>query len=543
MVKEEVFKMLAAFKVETLPGPDVMQPRLLAEVRMEITEVLATSFQSSLDMGAVPEDGVIANFTSLLKKGESDKPVNLVTIVILSRGKCGLSKCVTRSLVAMAAADLLVVIIDLILRQIPITFHSLFVFVLEIKVCHIHAVLLYAATDCSVWFTVTFTFDRFVAICCQRLKTKYCTEKTAACHPFRRSSIKGFTEIQVHNRHFLSPNKLFCHTLNENHYCVSSITEEGPLSLFSHFQSIFLLFLTVNLIAIVILSRGKCRLSTCTTRYLVAMAGADLLVIITEVVLTRINYYYFPICFLEITPVCSVIAVLTHAAIDCSVWFTVTFSFDRFVAICCQKLKTKYCTGKTAAVILATTCILLFLKDVPFHLTFEPVEIIDNLPWFCTLKTTFFTEPGWVSFNWIDTILNPLLPFTLILFLNALTVRHILVSSRVRKGLRGQSKGDNRNDPEMESRRKSMILLFTISGSFILLWLTIVVDFFYYNIAGTSPLDYNDSLFTLQQVGYMLQNLSSCTNTFIYAVTQSKFREHFKSAVKYPVTLIIKLIN
>ncbi|XP_067833146.1 probable G-protein coupled receptor 139 [Heptranchias perlo] len=438
--------------------------------------------------------------------------LNLVTIVILSRGKCGLSKCVTRSLVAMAAADLLVVIIDLILRQIPITFHSLFVFVLEIKVCHIHAVLLYAATDCSVWFTVTFTFDRFVAICCQRLKTKYCTEKTAAV---------VLATVTV----------LFF------------FTENGPLSLSSNFQSLFLLILTVNLIAIVILSRGKCGLSTCTTRYLVAMAAADLLVIITEVVLTRINYYYFPISFLEITPVCSVIAVLTRAAIDCSVWFTVTFSFDRFVAICCQKLKTEYCTGKTAAVVLATTCILLCLKDVPFYVTIEPVEIIDNLPWFCNLKTSSFTEPGWVSFNWIDTILNPLLPFTLILLLNALTVRHILVSSRVRKGLRGKSKGDNRNDPEMESRRKSVILLFTISGSFILLWLTTVADFLYYNIAGTSPLDYNDSLFTLQQVGYMLQNLSSCTNTFIYAVTQSKFREQFKSAVKYPVTLITKLIN
>ncbi|XP_067835387.1 probable G-protein coupled receptor 139 [Heptranchias perlo] len=299
----------------------------------------------------------------------------------------------------------------------------------------------------------------------------------------------------------------------------------------------------LNSIAIVILSRGKCRLSTCTTRYLVAMAGADLLVIISEVVLTRINYYYFPICFLEITPVCSVIAVLAHAATDCSVWFTVTFTFDRFVAICCQKLKTKYCTKKTAAVVLATTCILLCLKGIPFYLTFEPVEIIDNLPWFCNLKTSSFTDPGWVSFNWIDTILNPLLPFTLILLLNALTVRHILVSSRVRKGLRGQSKGENRNDPEMESRRKSVILLFTISGSFILLWLTTVADFLYYNIAGTSPLDYNYSLFAFQQVGYMLQNLCSCTNTFIYAVTQSKFREQFKSAVKYPVTLITKLIH
>ncbi|XP_067865120.1 probable G-protein coupled receptor 139 [Heterodontus francisci] len=227
--------------------------------------------------------------------------------------------------------------------------------------------------------------------------------------------------------------------------------------------------LTVNLLAIVILSRGKCGLSTCTTRYLVAMATADLLVIITEVILLNINHYYFPVCFLDITPVCSVINVLIRAAIDCSVWFTVIFTFDRFVAICCQKLKTKYCTKKTAAVVLATTCILLCSKNIPIYFRYEPGEIIDNVPWRCYIKRSYYTEPGWVGFRKFDKVLTPVIPFALILLLNALTVRHILVTSRVRKGLRGQSKGENRSDPEMESRRKSVILLFTISGNFILL--------------------------------------------------------------------------
>ncbi|XP_067865442.1 probable G-protein coupled receptor 139, partial [Heterodontus francisci] len=286
---------------------------------------------------------------------------------------------------------------------------------------------------------------------------------------------------------------------------------------------------------IVILSQGKCGLSTCTTRYLVAMAMADLLVVITEVILFQISYYYLPVSFLNITPVCSVILVLLRAAIDCSVWFTVTFTFDRFVAICCQKLKTKYCTGKTAAVVLATTCILLCSKNVPLYFIYESGEIIDNVPWFCVTKPSYYTEPGWVGFDWFDTVLTPVIPFALILLLNALTVRHILMTSQVRKGLRGQSKGENRSDPEMESRRKSVILLFTISGSFILLWLVYVL--YYFNI--TYHFD-NDSDYIFRQVGFMLSTLSCCTNTFIYVVTQSKFREQVKSAVKYPVTSIIQ---
>ncbi|XP_067910318.1 probable G-protein coupled receptor 139 [Heterodontus francisci] len=304
-----------------------------------------------------------------------------------------------------------------------------------------------------------------------------------------------------------------------------------------------LLFLTVNLLAIVILSRRKCGLSTCTTRYLVAMATADLLVIIIDVILYKISDYYFPESFLNITPVCTVTYVLLRAATDCSVWFTVTFSFDRFVAICCQNLKTKYCTEKTAAVVLATSCILLCLKNIPFYFISEPGEIIDNVLWFCIEKPSYYREPGWVGFDWFNTVLTPLLPFAFILLLNALTVRHILVASRVRKGLRGQSKGENRSDPEMESRRKSVILLFTISGSFILLWMMYVINFLYYSLTGTGPVDYSHSEYIFEKVRDMLQVLSCCTNTFIYGVTQSKFREQVKNAVKYPVTSMIQLMN
>ncbi|XP_032905439.1 V-set and immunoglobulin domain-containing protein 10-like 2 [Amblyraja radiata] len=107
-------------------------------------------------------------------------PANIMTIIIFSRRKCGLSKNVTRYLVAMAAADLLVIVIDLILRHIPIVFWHRFLFMESLHVCNIHASVLFAASDCSVWFTVSFTFDRFVNICCQKLKTKHCTGKMAA---------------------------------------------------------------------------------------------------------------------------------------------------------------------------------------------------------------------------------------------------------------------------------------------------------------------------------------------------------------------------
>ncbi|XP_072105718.1 probable G-protein coupled receptor 139 [Mobula birostris] len=298
----------------------------------------------------------------------------------------------------------------------------------------------------------------------------------------------------------------------------------------------------VNLVAIAILSRGKCGLSTCTSLYLVAMAAADLLTVVTQVILNQINLYYFPWSFLSITPVCSVIDTVRYIATDCSVWFTVTFTFDRFVAICCQKLKVKYCTRKTATVFLTITSVLFCLKNIPRYFTWEPDEIIDSVPWFCDLMDNVFTDPGWVAYDWLDSVLSPFLPFAGILLLNALTVRHILVTSRVRKGLKGQSTGGNCSDPEMESRRRSVVLLFTLSGNFILLWLTLVVKFIYYQVSGKG-FDFNDSEWIFHYIGVLLRDFSCCTNTFIYVVTQSKFREQMISAVKCPVTSLLQYIK
>ncbi|XP_067916320.1 G-protein coupled receptor 15-like [Heterodontus francisci] len=272
------------------------------------------------------------------------------------------------------------------------------------------------------------------------------------------------------------------------------------------------------------------------------MAAADLLFIITNFILFWITVYFFPGSFLSITPVCSAVVTRSRVAMNCSVWFAVTFSFDRFVAICCQKLKTKYCTKKTVVIVLATTCILLCLQIIPFYFAIGPTEKIDNVPRSCKYKSSYYIEPGWMGYDQFDTVSFPLLPFALILLLNALTVRHILLASRVRKGLRGQSKAGNHSDPEMESRRKSVILLFSISANFILLCLTYVVCFLYYTLTGINPND-NVSSYIFQQVGWMLMNLSCSTNTFIYAVTQSTFREQVKSAVKYAVTSIIQLMD
>ncbi|XP_051901299.1 probable G-protein coupled receptor 139 [Pristis pectinata] len=299
-----------------------------------------------------------------------------------------------------------------------------------------------------------------------------------------------------------------------------------------------------NIIAIVILSRGKCGLSKCITHYLVGMAAADLLVVITGVILNRIVGIYLPASYMSLTPICSLKIVLIYATRDISVWLTVAFTFDRFVAICCDKLKTRYCRQKVAAAVVGMIFTLGGLQNIPWYFKFEPMQIINGMPWYCHTKPNFYTAPLWIIFSAFKCIATPFLPFFLIVLLNVLTVRFIIVASRGRKALRRHNHPADHKDPEMENRKRSIVLLFAISGSFVLLWMTFIIHFLYYRITNTLTYSgYDDPVFILQEVGYMLLLLSCCTNTCIYAATQQKFREELKKSLKYPLTRIARFLK
>ena len=47
----------------------------------------------------------------------------------------------------------------------------------------------------------------------------------------------------------------------------------------------------------------------------------------------------------------------------------------------------------------------------------------------------------------------------------------------------------------------------------------------------------------VMELGFMLQLTSCCTNTAIYAVTQTHFRQQLKILLKYPLTAILQLIR
>ncbi|XP_051867179.1 probable G-protein coupled receptor 139 [Pristis pectinata] len=257
------------------------------------------------------------------------------------------------------------------------------------------------------------------------------------------------------------------------------------------------------------------------------MAGADLLVVVFQVVLQRVFYIHY-------SPECNIINTMGYVSVACSVWLTVAFTLDRTVAICLQKLKTRYCTEKGAAIVIALVSVLSVSTNIPWYFSYHPN--------YCLESYEFINSPVWAAFDWGHRILTPVVPFVLILLLNAITVSHILMASVVRRKLRGQRNREGKDDPEMKNRRRSIVLLFTISASFILLWMTQVV------ILAVQRIDRQYSImrashYAVVHMGEMLQLFSSCTNMFIYAVTQRKFREEVVNTVKYLFTAILNFLK
>ncbi|XP_078075245.1 muscarinic acetylcholine receptor M2-like [Mustelus asterias] len=270
----------------------------------------------------------------------------------------------------------------------------------------------------------------------------------------------------------------------------------------------------VNVVTIVILFRGKCGLSNCVTRYLVAMAAADLLVII---IITDLMMRHIPI-------------------IDQQELLFV-YSIPK-----CNKLKRKHCAKKTAAVALGTVTLLSGLKEITWYFIFSDRYQLWNASWFCSVPRNILDSPVWLTIILLHYILTPGVPFALIVLLNVFSIRHILLSSRARRRLQGRSNGESPSVPEMESQRKSLVLLFAISANFILLWAMYAV---YYTWAASSFIGYESGLLPqfVEEIGFMLQLLSCCTKPFIYAVTQTEFREQLMNVFKYPFTQLVKLIK
>ena len=86
ITNDKVLKILKTLKPGKSPGPDGLHPKVLKEIGPEIAPALTTIFKTSMNMGVLPEDWLLANVSPIFKKGNKHvagnyRPVSLTCII------------------------------------------------------------------------------------------------------------------------------------------------------------------------------------------------------------------------------------------------------------------------------------------------------------------------------------------------------------------------------------------------------------------------------------------------------------------------------
>ena len=291
-----------------------------------------------------------------------------------------------------------------------------------------------------------------------------------------------------------------------------------------------------NIITFLIFWRRNCMLSRSSTFYLMAISVADILVLVFIVVLELTVKYHQQEPFWSIQPWCSLRDIFSYGANNASTWLVVAFTAERFVAIHTWNIKIRLCNSRSALWIITTIFLLSHLLAIPYYWSNASVAISkDNQTrWVCIYR---YEAPSHFvhALVWAQTLLTYVLPFLIILSLNGLTVRQISLSNRVHITT-GLASGVYRVTPLLRSRkRRSVVLLMTVSMSFVLLSVTrsitqiILRTTHYY---GQDRNNYTLQINIAADIGSMLSLSNAAVNMYLYACTQARFRQEYIAYVQ-----------
>uniref|UniRef100_A0A3Q3B0Y4 G-protein coupled receptors family 1 profile domain-containing protein n=1 Tax=Kryptolebias marmoratus TaxID=37003 RepID=A0A3Q3B0Y4_KRYMA len=277
---------------------------------------------------------------------------------------------------------------------------------------------------------------------------------------------------------------------------------------------------SANTITFLIIWRRNCMLSMSSAFYLMAISVADNLVLTFIVVLELSLKYHQQEPYWSHEPWCNLRDVFNYGAYNASTWLVVLFTAERFISIHTWKIKAKLCTPRCAIWTILITFVFSHLSATPYYWSNASIRE-DNLT-SCVYKPELQIQFVH-TLVWFQTLQAYVFPFLVIVTLNGLTLRLISLSSRVQA-------------PLLRSRsRKSVVLLVTVSMSFVLLSVTRAITQIILRTTDMYTLDrddYDRTINVAADIGTMLCLSNAAANMYLYVCTQSRFRQEFLAWVR-----------
>ncbi|XP_069092602.1 probable G-protein coupled receptor 139 [Pleurodeles waltl] len=300
-----------------------------------------------------------------------------------------------------------------------------------------------------------------------------------------------------------------------------------------------------SIVTIAVFWKGKLDLSKSIIFYLVALAVANFLLILVVTVFRDIFYFYVNISLWWPRPSCGVSNWIYFTCVYSLTWLTVAFTFDRYVIVCCSKLKLVYCTAKTTQRVILCVYTGAFLMAMPTFFIYVPVPTVGpngTSKDICTIRKDLNKIPILSVYDHFQTTVWIVIPLVSLMLTNGLTVWNIVITTRVRQGLKSAVATKRQDDPEMARRRRSIMLLALITISFLGHWLPKMIIKVVERLTYPPVNRYNfyHPVNVVRMLANMLIVLSSFSNMCIYALTIEKFRKELIRGAKSVISAVCK---
>ena len=223
---------------------------------------------------------------------------------------------------------------------------------------------------------------------------------------------------------------------------------------------------------------------------------------------------------------CKLAAVLVLFALQNTTFQVLAMTVDKYIAIKWPHKAVMYSTPRRAKLIVMGLSIFALIYNSPHFLL---TMVIDGQCF------TFAVEsPMTKIYSWFSFVLNAVIPFTLLIYMNCVIVKTVQQSRKI-FGNKNTTTGAATNQG-MDTREKTMksaenqltIMLVLVTTLFLILLCPTYIRFIYVaSVKRETPLDYANSMF-LYQITSKLYPTNSGIDFLLYCFSGKKFRSDLK---------------
>ncbi|GIY20932.1 FMRFamide receptor [Caerostris darwini] len=287
--------------------------------------------------------------------------------------------------------------------------------------------------------------------------------------------------------------------------------------------SIMTIGIVGNVITIVIMTRRRMRSST--NNYLAALAIFDMMYLIFTFILSLSHYPKIPnsehFVYWRLKPF---ILMLTDTCSNTSVWLTVTFTVERYIAVCHPMKGKVFCTESRAkkAIVAVFLFCFAFTIPTPFEWTVKENMDVNNH----TTLSLDHTEMGKnylykTIYYWLTVVFFIFVPFILLAIFNSFLIRSVHLSKVQRASMTRGETSDNSQE------NKITIMLIAVVILFFVCQLPTACHLLY----STLHENFDDKqLYLLTGLGNIfnfLMSLNAAGNFVLYCLLSQKYRRTF----------------